>query len=88
MKDNKDKTLQSLNLEKYRAEQKLKVSEMKKFDKIGKRISDLQFNVTVADSSAVYSDSTKTARFKGWLKDLKNDIYVDEVFKITEKIEK
>jgi carboxyl-terminal processing protease len=88
MKTNKDKTLQTLNLGKYRAEEKSKNAESKRFQNAGKRASDLKFYVTSADSSVFYSDTTKTARVKSWFKDLKNDIYVDEVFKITEKIQK
>jgi len=88
VKDNKDKTLQTLNLEKYRTEQKNRIAENKKFQNAGKRPSKLKFIMTKTDSISISSDSTKLARFTAWFKDLKNDIYVDEAFKITKDIHK
>jgi len=50
-------------------------------------LSKLNFYVTKEDSLIVYSDSVKLGRVKNWIKDLKKDIYVNEVFNIVKEME-
>lgn len=82
LKEERDETLTSLNLEDYKKEQLEREKLSKRFKKANKRHSDLKFKVLKADSLKIYSDTIKTEKAKRWIKDLKKDIYLEESFKI------
>ena len=87
LKTTKDSSIVTLNLEKYRKDEAKREKRNKQFDKVGQSLSKLNFYVTKEDSLIVYSDSVKLGRVKNWIKDLKKDIYVNEVFNIVKEME-
>ncbi len=82
MKESQDKTISTLNLKKYRKIEKERNERNKKYRDALKHISDLEFSAFKTDSLTIYSDSLKSAQYSSWLKELKKDIYIDEVYKI------
>lgn len=87
LKQAREKTLESLNIEKYQKEEKEREEISKRFKNADRRISELKFKVTLADSSEIYSDTIKTEKVKRWIKDLKKDIYLEEAYKIIEDMQ-
>ena len=73
-----DKTNSTLNLEKYRKEQKIVKEESKKFEDIYKEIPDETIANLAADLPTITSDTSKVSRNKEWLKNLKKDPYIFE----------
>jgi len=82
LKEARDKTLTSLNIEDYKKEQFEREEISKRFKNADRRVSGLNFYVPKADSLEIYSDTLKTEKAKRWIKDLKKDIYLEESFKI------
>ena len=78
VKKNVDKTTYTLNLEKYRKEQKAIIEENKKFDTIWTEIKDENISSIASDFEAIQSDTAKVARNKEWIKNLKKDPYLFE----------
>ncbi len=87
LKEVREKTLVSLNIEKYKKEEKEREEISKRFKNADRRISGLKFYVPKADSLEIYSDTIKTEKAKRWMKDLKKDIYLEESFKIIEDMQ-
>ncbi len=73
-----DKTSSTLNLEKYKKEQKIVKDENKKFDDIYTEIKDENISNLAVDLPAIESDTIKVSRNKEWLKNLKKDPYIHE----------
>jgi carboxyl-terminal processing protease len=73
-----DKTLLSMNLEKYRKEEKVTKDENKKFEDIYKEIPDETISNLAVDIPTIESDTQKINRNKEWLKNLKKDPYIFE----------
>ena len=73
-----DKTLLSMNLEKYRKEEKTIKDENKKFEDIYKEIPDETISNLAIDIPTIESDTQKVNRNKEWLKNLKKDPYIFE----------
>lgn len=78
VKKNADRTSYTLNLEKYRKEQKAIIEENKKFDTIWTEIKDENISPIASDFEAIQSDTAKVARNKEWIKNLKKDPYLYE----------
>jgi len=70
--------LYSLNLVKYRAEQKQIRDSFKKVDDAGKSISKLQVEMIPTDSTKLSVDQDKFERRKQWINNLSKDIYINE----------
>jgi len=70
--------LYSLNLVKYRAEQKQIRESFKKVDDAGKSISKLQVEMIPTDSTKLSTDQDKFERRKQWISNLSKDIYINE----------
>ncbi len=70
--------LYSLNLVKYRAEQKQIRESFKKVDDAGKSISKLQVEMIPIDSTKLSIDQDKFERRKQWINNLSKDIYINE----------
>ncbi len=68
----------SINLEKYKAEQKKLQDESKKFEEIYVEIKDLEILPVTADAAAIQSDTAKVESMKTWSKTLKKDMYIYE----------
>ncbi len=77
-----DKTY-SLNLDKYKQEQKEIQVTVKQNDSLAKLITELPVEALKTDSARyVGADKEKAERYKNWLKSLKTDIYINEATNI------
>ena len=68
----------SLNLEKYRAEEKQIKSTLKKIEEINKTNKELQLSMIPNDEKKLSADNDKLERRKSWIKSLSKDIYLNE----------
>jgi len=84
MKQQQNETQVSLNLEKYRAYQKERKEEAKKYDKVFDEKTSLNAFILSADKKSMEGDSLKIASFKDWTKKLEKDGYLEETVKIME----
>ncbi len=82
LKEAREKTLVSLNLEKYKQDQENREKVNKRFKNADRRKNGLNFNILKADSIETYSDTLKTEKAERWIKNLKKDIYLEESYKI------
>ena len=72
----------SLNLAKYRAEQKKIRESVKKIDELNKSNQPLTVNLIPQDEKRLSADNDKLERRKQWAKNLSKDIYVGETVNI------
>lgn len=72
----------SLNLSKFRTEQKAIRSTFKQLDSLTKLAVDLTVTNPVADSARLASDKDKIEKNKQWLQRVSDDIYIDQAVKI------
>ncbi|HEX5668962.1 MAG TPA: carboxy terminal-processing peptidase, partial [Chitinophagaceae bacterium] len=72
----------SLNLAKYKAEQKEIRSAIKKIDEINKTADSLGLVMLPSDEKRLAEDNDKLERRKQWIKMLSKDIYLDESVRI------
>jgi len=82
LKQRSEETSYSLNIDKFRGEQKRLKENAKKYEAAEKEISDFEMVSTKADLQGIQSDSVKTARTKEWFKFTKKDIYISEAIAI------
>ncbi len=68
----------SLNLVKYRAEQKQIKENLKKVDEVNKTIPNLELTMLPMDEKRLSEDNDKLERRKQWIKALGKDIYLNE----------
>lgn len=68
----------SLNITKYRAEQKEIKASIKKVDEVNKNPRELQLAMIPTDEKRLESDTDKLERRKQWIKSLSKDIYLSE----------
>jgi len=73
----------SLNLVKYRNEQKSVLATIKQTESLKKLSEDLNITPLPQDANKFGSDSTKQQRFNQWVKNLRRDIYIDQASKIS-----
>jgi len=85
-KDQRNKDLYTLNMEKYRAEEKGKKEYSKSFNKLFKPYEELVFNNLTEDSEVLEADSSKMKLRKAWVKKLKKDPYVLEALQVGEDL--
>ncbi|MEP6616080.1 MAG: carboxy terminal-processing peptidase [Ginsengibacter sp.] len=76
----------SLNLTKFRAEQKQIRTTSKQLDNLTKLPVDLSLSNTPSDATALQADKDKNEKNKVWLKKVSTDIYVDETVKVVDKM--
>jgi carboxyl-terminal processing protease len=86
LKQQSNKTLFTLNLEKYRQEQALLQKESKKYDDIVKEIPGIEITAPLADAAKSKSDSAKTEGVKAWHKNIKKDMYIYETVQVLNDI--
>ncbi len=72
----------SLNMAKYRAEQKEIKAAIKKIDEVNKTNQELSISLLPTDEKRLGEDNDKLERRKQWMKLLTKDIYLDESVKI------
>ncbi len=82
LKEAREKTLVSLNLDKYKQNQENREKVNKRFKNADLRKNGLNFYILKADSIETYSDTLKTEKVERWIKNLKKDIYLEESYKI------
>jgi cell shape-determining protein MreC len=84
--DNYSNKEYSLNINKYKEEQK-KMKEMyKKFDELNKLPDALSFNNLFSDTAKINSSVDKVEKNKQWIKVRSSDIYIDESVKVIDKL--
>lgn len=72
----------SLQLEKYRQEQKQIRQAVKQIDSLNKLPQELAVETPAQDANKFGNDTAKNERYKQWLNNLKKDIYLDEAVKV------
>ena len=72
----------SLQLSKYREEQKQLRDSFKKIDEASKNLKPLQVNMLETDEKRLSADNDKMERRKQWIGALSKDIYVQETSKV------
>lgn len=72
----------SLQLSKYREEQKQLRDSFKKIDDASKELKSLQVNMLETDEKRLSADNDKIERRKQWISALSKDIYVQETSKV------
>lgn len=72
----------SLQLDKYRTEQKQIRQAVKQIDSLNKLTQELAVETPAQDANKFQNDQAKSDRYKQWLKNLKSDIYLDEAVKV------
>jgi carboxyl-terminal processing protease len=82
LKELRDKTSVSLNMEDYKSDRKSREEEAKKLTDLGKKELDFNISSLKADIPALESDTTQTNRVKTWHGDLKKDIYLNEAINV------
>ncbi|TAH26908.1 MAG: tail-specific protease [Cytophagales bacterium] len=73
-----DRTLFSLNFQKYNIEQKKLQEEAKKFEDIFVEIKDITILPPSSDATAIASDTAKAENLKVWTKSIQKDMYIYE----------
>ena len=76
----------SLNVNSYRLEQKQLKASYKQLEQLVKLPSQLDIKNVEADKAKLAADKEKTEKNKRFLNSLKDDIYVDEAVKVTNKM--
>lgn len=74
--------LYSLNVVKYRAEQKQIRESFKKIDDAAKTLNKIQVDFLPSDSTKLSTDQDKFERRKQWINNLSKDIYINETSQI------
>ena len=72
----------SLNIIKYKDEQKKLKDTYKELDELYKLSNELNIKNIIADTTAISRAKEKVERNKAWLKKISNDIYIDENVKV------
>ena len=72
----------ALNLKKYQDDQKQVRAAVKSIDSLNKLKTELNVEALADDLKRVEYDAGKSERFKNWIKNLRNDIYLDEAVKV------
>jgi len=72
----------SLNLAKYREEQKLMKAKGKELDDLYKLAKELNVKNTAVDAETLKTETDKVEKNNQWLKRVGNDIYIDETVKV------
>ncbi len=72
----------SLQLEKFRQEKKAVSATYKELEALNKLNKELDIQPLKGEENKYASDTNKEDRFKAWLKNLRNDIYLDEAINV------
>ena len=72
----------SLNIDKYRDEKKKVSATYKQLETLNKLPKELTVSALQEDSTKYANDKDKDDRFKAWLKNLRNDLYLDETVNV------
>ncbi len=72
----------SLNIDKYKDEKKKINATNKQLEALNKLPKELTVSALAADNGKFANDKDKDDRFKSWLKNLRNDLYLDETVNV------
>ncbi|GAC1600508.1 MAG: carboxy terminal-processing peptidase [Chitinophagaceae bacterium] len=72
----------SLNIDKYKEEKKKINATNKQLESLNKLTKELTVSALAADAGKFANDKDKEDRFKSWLKNLRNDLYLDETVNV------
>ncbi|HUR10937.1 MAG TPA: carboxy terminal-processing peptidase [Flavitalea sp.] len=72
----------TLNLKKFQEEQKQIKAAVKSIETLSKLPSEINVEAMADDLKRLEYDAMKSERFKSWIKNLRNDIYLDEAVKV------
>jgi carboxyl-terminal processing protease len=72
----------SLNIDKYKAEQKQLKTTFKELDELTKLSKEMQVKNPIADMEVIASAKEKAEKNTQWLKKISSDIYIDETVKV------
>jgi len=86
IKADRDNSLVSLNLKKFRTESKERKELSKKLEDVQKEIQEMNVGNLKVDLKTMESDTVKIAKNKDWLKALKKDYYLYESMKVMEEM--
>jgi len=86
VKAKKDDTKYSLNLEKFRAEQKQLRDQNKKYEDLKKEIKGFSGQLLPDDITKFASDTTRLNRENRWVKNVTKDIYIHEASNVINDI--
>ncbi len=76
----------SLNIEKYKEEQKQFKMVNKQMDELMKLSYSINFSNLIADTAKINSAEDKIEKNKQWIKVRANDIYIDQAVKVMDKL--
>jgi carboxyl-terminal processing protease len=82
MKNRRDSTVVSLNIDAYIAAKKKLEAESKELEKLDKEIPGVDIIPLKADKARVEGDTTSVAKEKSWYKNIHKDIYLHETLSI------
>lgn len=82
LKKQSDNTTRSLQLDKYLAEERKAEAEAKRLEEAQKKVPVLNVQRLQQDLQALGTDTAKVARNKEFMKELKQDVYVEEAVAI------
>jgi len=72
----------SLNIEKFRDQKKKISATVKQLESLNKLPKELEVAALPEDVNKYVNDKDKDERFKAWLKNLRNDLYLDETINV------
>ncbi|MEM7104243.1 MAG: carboxy terminal-processing peptidase [Bacteroidota bacterium] len=82
LKKERDDTVTSLNLEDYEAKEAETKLMSDKFENLNLKIEGLKISSLKADMASINMDTTKVAQRENWIKDLSEDVYLNEAILI------
>jgi carboxyl-terminal processing protease len=80
-----NETLISLNLEKYKKEEKTISEKSKRYSALTKKDYGLKISSLISDDAEMKSDTAKLNRNKNWIKDLSRDIQLKEAVQVVNR---
>lgn len=81
-----ERTIYSLNLQKYREEEKANSEINKKYESLFKPIEDMEIRFAPADEKMMLTDESRKSRYNDWKNNLKKDLYLHEALQIAEDL--
>lgn len=82
LKKQRNETLVTLNMEKYKKQEKEKEERSKKYTDLAKRDLGMKVKALASDLNEIKGDSAKLIRNKNWIKDLSKDIQLKEAAQV------
>lgn len=84
LKADRDNTMESLNIDDYRADLKKREADKDKYKLLEEEVKDMNVAALDVDLKNIGADTSKVARKNAWVGRVKKDVYVNEVSKMLE----